>query len=107
MAIYACQQSMCAQQRESIQVIADFLVGYLPALYRVAVFAIRSELPAVNVSVTVCTMLAHIFENETGVALRAADLLMHAAEWESGVVVVELRIRANRFPTRVGVTLLA
>jgi hypothetical protein len=83
---------MCANQWESIQVIADILIRHLPTLHRVAVLAVRSKLPAMNVCMAVSTVIAHLVENQAAVALGAGDFLVHATQRISGLVVVELGI---------------
>jgi len=60
-----------------------------------------------NIRVTVGAMGTYIFEDEISVALSTCHLLVHAAQRIAGVVMIELRIRANRFPACVGVALLA
>jgi hypothetical protein len=50
---------------------------------------------------------ADILENQIGMALRAGDLLVHAAQRIPRLVVLELRVRPDRLPTRVGVAALA
>lgn len=45
-----------------------------------------------NVRMTIGAMRAHILEDETGVAFRAAHLCVHAAQRIAGLVMIELRI---------------
>ena len=87
--------------------VAYLLQRDLPALYRVAAFTVRAKLAAVDVGMAVGAMGAHILEDQTGMALGAGDLLMHAAQWVACVVVIELGIRPDGLPTGVTVALLA
>lgn len=59
-----------------------------------------------NVGVAVSTALAHVFENQIGVALGTSHLLVHAAQRVTSVVVIELGIRADRLPASVSVAFL-
>jgi hypothetical protein len=60
-----------------------------------------------DVGVAIGTMRAYVLEDEVGVALCTCNLLMHAAQRVSGLVVIELWIRSNRLPTRVCMAVLA
>lgn len=72
-----------------------------------ALLAIRPQGSPVNVRVAVGTFVTHIGENQFGMALRAGNRLMHAAQRITGLVVIELRNAANRRPTIYGVAILA
>ena len=71
-----------------------------------AAFTIRPELPLVNISMAIGAFGADILENHAGMALGAAHLLVHAAQWIAGAVVVELGVGSNRFPTGIGMAIL-
>src|SRR5579863_1905770 len=60
-----------------------------------------------NISMAIRTVLAHVFEDQACVALRAADLLMHPPQRITCLVVIELWVRPDRLPTCVCVALLA
>jgi len=107
MARTAVQSGMCAKQREAILVLLDLLHSNLPSLDRVALFATRTKLPFVNVSVAIGASLAHVGEDRLDVALRASNSLMHAAEWVPRLAVIKLRNVADRFPSAEGVAILA
>ena len=87
--------------------IANIFKRYLPTPDRVAAFAVGAELAAMNVSMTIGTVRADVFENQTGVALRAGHFLMHAAQGITGLVVIEFWIGADGRPACVGVAILA
>jgi hypothetical protein len=79
----------------------------LPAAHGVALFAVRPQLPPVNVRVAVLASLSYICENWLDVALDASDPLVHAAERVARLIVIEFRDRADRPPSLGGVTVLA
>ena len=92
---------MCSNQWESILVVLNRLQRNLPSLDRVAAFAVRPELTTVNVGVTVETLRTYVLENQARMALGTAHVLMHTAQRVSGLIVIEFRIRPDRFPTGV------
>ena len=96
-----------ADQGEAILVITNRLHGDFPALDGVARFAIRAELPAVNVRMAVRAFLAHIGENQFHVALDALHFFMHATQGISRRVVAEFRNAADGLPTQSGVAVFA
>ena len=57
-----------------------------------ATLAICAELTAMYVCMAIGTMGTNVLEDQTGMALGATDLLMHAAQGITGVIVIELRI---------------
>src|ERR1039457_7727658 len=71
-----------------------------------AAFTVGAELTAMNIRVAIRATSTYIFENKVTVALGTCHFLVHAAQRIAGVVMIELWIRANRFPTCVGVALL-
>jgi len=94
-------------QREAVVVLLDLLHIHLPALDRMALFAIGSELAPVDVSVAVLTALADVRKNRLDVALDARHRLVHAAQRILGLVVIEFRNRPNRLPCTDRVAILA
>jgi len=98
---------MRAHQRETILMIANLLERCLPTPHRVTALAVGSELPAMNVGVAIGAARAYVLERQAKVALGARHFCVHAAQRIAGLVMIELRIRANRFPTRVAVALHA
>lgn len=98
---------MRADKREAILVVANRRYGNLPAFDRVTGFAIRSELAAVKVRMTVGAFLSDIRKDQFHVALGALHFLVHPAQRVAGLVVVKLRNTADRLPTQRGVAVLA
>jgi len=64
-----------------------------------ALLAIRSQLPLVNVRVAVLASLSNIGKHRLHVALNARHRLVHAAQRVSRVIVIEFRNRPDRFPS--------
>jgi len=107
MAVVALQHRVRTDQWETILVVANLLQRNLPALHRVAALAVRSKLAAMNIRVAIRTIATHLFEDQAHVAFCAGDFGVHAAQRVARVIVIELRIGADRLPTRVGVAFLA
>ena len=80
--------------------VFHLLHGNIPTLDRVALRAIRTHLPLVNIGVAILAILADIGEYRFEMALRTIHLLVHAAEGILGLVVVELWNRTDGTPTR-------
>jgi hypothetical protein len=92
-------------QGEAILMLFDVPNRDFPPLDCVAVFALGSQLPSVNIGVAIGAAVAHIGKNKVRMTLRAVDQRgVHAAQWVCSFVVIKIRPRANRFPTRAGVT---
>lgn len=106
-AVVALKQRMRPNEWEPVLMIVNLSQRCLPSFYRVAAFAVGAKLAPVDICVTVCAASAHIFKNQAYVAFGAGNFCVHAAQRITGLIVIEFRIRANGFPTRVGVTLLA
>lgn len=85
-------------QREAIVVLLHLLYGNLPSPHRVALFAIGSELPAVDVGVAVLTSLSYISKHWLRVAPCASYRLVHPAKWIARLIVVKLGYGADRLP---------
>jgi len=67
----AVHGSMRSGQGEAVVVLLDLLDGDLPSANRVALLAIRSQLPLVNVGMAILAALPHVGENRFHVALDA------------------------------------
>lgn len=76
------------------------LDGNIPTLDRVALRAIHTHLPLVNIGVAILAILAHIGEYRFDMALRTIHFFVHAAEGILGLVVIELWNRTDGTPTR-------
>src|ERR1700740_1198113 len=75
----AVDSGMCAGEREPIVVILNLLHRDCPATNGVALLAVRSQLPPVDIGVTILATLAHITEDRLNVTLHAGHGLVHAA----------------------------
>ncbi|MGA8619017.1 MAG: hypothetical protein WB660_10940 [Candidatus Sulfotelmatobacter sp.] len=56
---------------------------------------------------TVLTIATHIGEYRVDVAFLARHAQVQAAQWITGFVVIEIKLGADRFPCRGGMTFLA
>jgi len=106
-AIVALRQCVRSNKREAVLMVANRIQRDIPALDRVAALAISAKLSAMDVGVTIGAFRTDILENQTGMTLSAADLLMHSPQRIAGAIVVELWVRANRLPTGIRVAVLA
>ena len=70
--------------------ILDGLDGNIPSPHVVALFAIRPHLAPVDIGVARGAGSADVAEHQFGVALGAAYILVHAAQWVTGGVVIKL-----------------
>ena len=102
----AIHGGMRAYQRKAIQMLVDLLNRDVPAFYRMALFAIGSHLPLVNVGVAVGALRTDIRENHFGVALRASHAFVQPAQGIFGGVVVEFRDGADGLPAADSVAIL-
>ena len=107
MAREAILQGMGAQQRKTVLVLLHGLQRDLPAFYRVALLALRAELPAVDVGMAVRALRAHVGEHQARMTQAALHGFVHAAQWITRLVVVEFREIADGLPAREGVAILA
>lgn len=105
-AVVAGQHCMRTDQWKTVLMIFDGIQRNLPAFYRVAALAIGAKLAAMHVGVAIGTVSAHLLEHQVCVAFHASDFLVHAAQGITGLIVIELRIRPDRLPTCIGVTVL-
>jgi len=106
-ALLAFHHRMRAQQREAVEVLLNRLSLDLPAENRVALGAIGAKLPAVNVGVATGAVLANVGEHWLGVASRAGNFFVHAAQRVSRAVVIKFGDGANGSPTCIGVAIFA
>lgn len=107
MARIAVHRSVCAKKRKAVVVLLDLLDLNVPALHVVALFAAGSELPLMNIGVTVGALPAHIGEDRLRVALRAGNALVHSAQGEARGVVIKFWNSPNRLPAFERVAVLA
>lgn len=107
MAFGAVQRGVRSEQREPVIMLPDLLCLKFPALHRMTLLAIRSELPPMQIRVAIGAAGARFCEDEAGMALSAVDLHMHSAQRVGSAVVVEFRNTADRLPTCAGMAVLA
>jgi len=97
-ALFAWHGGMRPKKREPVLMIFQLLYGYVPSAHGVALGAVGSELPSMNICVAVRTILSYVGEHRFCMALRALHFFVHSAQWIVRVVVVEFRMRPNRSP---------
>lgn len=107
MAVDALKHGVRTDKRETILVIADLLERYLPALDRVAIFAVSAKLAPVDVCMAIGAVSADVLKDQARVTPCAGNVCVHSAQGVTGLVVVELGVRPNGFPTGVGMAFLA
>jgi len=98
---------MGPQKRETVLVILHLLHRDIPPLHGVALLAIRSHLPTMNIRVTIRAVLSHIREYRLYMALHALHFFVHSPQRIICLVVVEFRDSPDGTPTRRRVTVLA
>ena len=98
---------MRSSQREAIVVLLYLRNRNLPSTNRVALFAICSQLPAVNVRVAILTALPNIRKDRLCMASRASHCLVHAAERIASLIMIKLGNRTHRPPCIWRMTVLA
>ena len=72
--------------------VADILERYVPSLNGVAVLAVRAKLATMDVGMAIGAVLAHVFEDQLGMALGAGDFLMHSTQRIASLIMIELRV---------------
>jgi hypothetical protein len=87
--------------------VPHLLIRSLPALYRVALFASRAELPAMNIGVATRAARTYILEHKIGMALTAGNLCVHSAQRVACLIVIKLGDVSDGFPVRGGVAVFA
>jgi len=95
-----------AGQGKAVVMLLHLLDRDLPPANRVALFTVGSKLPLVNIGMAVLAALANTAEHRFHMTLGARHRLMHAAEGISGLIVIEFRNGAYRFPPARCVTVL-
>jgi len=103
----AVHRGVRSGQREAVVMLLNLPNRDLPTTNRVALFAVRPQLPLVNVGVTILTTLSNVGENRPDVTFSAAHGLMHAAQRVFGLVVIEFWSAADWFPRGRCVAVLA
>jgi hypothetical protein len=103
----AVHSGVRSRQGKAVIVLLDLLDRNLTSPDRVAGLAIRSQLPLVNIGMTVLAALSNIAEHRLYVALGAGDGLMHPAQRVARPVVVEFWNSSNRLPPACRMAILA
>jgi hypothetical protein len=98
---------MRPDQWKTVLMISDLVHRRRPAVHAVTALALCAHPPTVKIGMAVAALSSDIFENRLHVALYACDALVHAAQGESRLAVIELRLLADRPPPQKGVTVLA
>ena len=86
-------------QWEPVVMLLDLLDRHRPTSDRVALLAIRSQLPLVNIRMAVLASLPNVGEYRLDVALDAGDRLVHAAQRVARLIMIKLRNRPDGFPS--------
>ncbi len=76
-AIDALERSVRAKQRKPVQMLPNLLRVKVPTLHRVALLAIRSKLPAMNIRVAIRAVRARVRKHEARMAFGAVHILVH------------------------------
>lgn len=106
-AIGTFQHGVGAQEREAVLMLLELLRVDFPALLGVTLLAPGPELAPVDVRVTFRAASTGILEFQAGMALRAADFLVHSAQGIACSVVVKFGDAADWLPTRICVAVFA
>jgi len=102
----AIHGGMRSGEGKAVVMLLNLLYGDLPSADRVALLAIRSQLPLVNVGVAVLAPLSNIREHRLHVALDARHRPVHAQQRIFRLVVVKFRNSADRLPSARRVAVL-
>jgi hypothetical protein len=84
-----------ADQREAVEMAANGIDIHLPAINGMAILACRSKLAAMDVSVTISTLLTNVGEEFLHVAGITCDILVEAAQRIPSLAIV---IELDRLP---------
>jgi len=102
----AIHRRVSSGKREAVVVILDLLHRHIPSADRVALFAVGSQLPPVNIGVAILAALAHVAEHHLFVTLGAGYRLVHAAKRIAGLIVIEFGDRSDRPPSARSMAIL-
>ena len=107
-AIVAHHGGMGANQRKPVAMLLNRRNCHPPGADRVTALTIRSELPAMQVGVTLRAARRRRREHQAGVTTLASYPLVKALQRETRLpVVIELQLLSNRFPGGARVTVFA
>ena len=102
----AVHRRVSSGEREAVVVILDLLHRHIPSADRVALFAVGSQLPPVNIGVAILAALAHVAEHHLFVTLGAGYRLVHAAKRITGLIMIEFGDRSDRPPSARSMAIL-
>jgi len=102
----AIHRGVSSGEREAVVVILDLLYRNVPSPHRVALLAVGSQLPPVNIGVAILAACADIVEDHLDVTLGAGYRRVHAAKGIAGLIVIEFWDGADRLPSTSGVAIL-
>ena len=105
-AVRTIQSGVSSHQWKAVIVFLDSLQNDVPPFHGMALFAVGSHLPAMNVSVAIRAIGSGVREDWLGMTLRARHSLVQATEGISCLVVVELRHCTDGLPARRCVAVL-
>ena len=97
-AVGTIQTGMSAHERKPVVVLSHSLQDDAPALHRMAFFAIRSHLSAVQIGMAIGAVHTRVREHRPRMTLRAADAHVLSTQRILGFVVIEFGECSNRFP---------
>ena len=108
MATFAGNRRMRAEKRKPVIVVLDGRDRHVPAPHSVTILATRSELPPVQVRVTVRTASRGLREHQVHMASLASYVLVETKQRITGLRgVIELGLPADRLPGGSRMTVLA
>lgn len=98
---------MCAQKRKTVGVPGYVLGDFAPSAHRMTRIAVASQLPAVDIRMTVGTLRSYLRKIQVAVALPAGDSLVHALQLEARGPMIKIGRGTHRFPAGGSMTSLA
>ena len=103
----AVQRRVRSHQGEAVVVVLDRLYRNIPAVNAMTLLTARPHLAAMNIGVALGALRPHVGKNRLDMTLRAHNSLVHAAQGKLGLIVIELRNTADRFPAQRGMAIRA
>lgn len=95
-----------ADQRKTVLMFVDVVNGNLPSGIAMAHVALGAVLAAMDVSVTILALAAHVGKNPVQVAAGAGHLAVQASQRKPGLAVIKLGNSTDRFPGLGTMTIL-
>jgi hypothetical protein len=107
MAAFTLNCGVRPEQREPIQVSIHIPSDLAPSTHRMTLFAVASQLPAMNIGMTIGALVSYVGKNQISMTLPTGQAGMHSLEGETRIPMIEFRRRLYGFPACRGVALLA